>query len=101
MHSGRSGGLVRMHPLWGQCFPCGVLVALFSILFSGEVAGKALEDGLGTWPPAAHMGNQNGIPGSWLPPDCCGHLGSVTGGDQLRSGHERWEKFTRLEYREE
>lgn len=38
------------------------------IQFSTNVAGKAAEDGPRSWVPATHIGQLDGIPGSWLLP---------------------------------
>lgn len=44
-----------------------VLAAPLSIQRPANPTGKAVEDGSSTQDPASHVGDWNGIPGSWLP----------------------------------
>lgn len=43
-----------------------VLAALFPIYIPAIVPGKAEEDSSSTWIPSTHVGDQYGVPGSWL-----------------------------------
>lgn len=44
------------------------LVAKLLIQLVGNVPGKEAEDGLNTWAPATHLGEQDGVLGFWLQP---------------------------------
>lgn len=72
-------------------FLTGVLVPDLAVLLltqlPAHVPGKEAEDGASTWAPAPHLGDQEGVPSSWLQPGTKPAVVSIWGTNQQVEAH--------------